>query len=171
MQINYFSYPEHKMLYKKMLLLTHSINDTYKGHTNWYNNVFLPGLKKKERAYIIALDKNGVLAGCVFLKNTIDEKKICTLFVSPDFRRQGIATALMEESIKRIGEHPLITVSSRNLDQLSPLLSKFGFHLSAVKNGVYNSEDTEFYFNDKKADLIKHSFIPVLKARIEKIRE
>lgn len=146
-----------------------SINDTYSGHTDWYKNVFLPGLKKGERIYVVAQDENENLAGCVLIKNTNDEKKICTLFVSPLFRKQVLATKLMETSLKELGEHPLITVSSKNMAQLKPLLDKMGFHLSGKRRGVYGAKDTEFYFNDKKFDYIRDNLIPVLINRMKQL--
>lgn len=112
--------------------------------------------------YIVALDDQNILAGCIFAKNTPDEKKICTLFVNPLFKRQGIGKKLLETAIKELGELPLITVSSRNISQLKPLLDHFGFHLSATKKGIYGQNDTEFYFNDKKADLIQKGLLPIL---------
>jgi len=163
--------PEHAALYEQMLDLTKSINDTYPEQTKWFKEKFITGLQKKERMYIIAQDDDNTLAGCVLIKNTEEEKKICTLFVNPKFRRQGLGKQLMEQTLKELGEHPLITVSSRNLSQLSSLLEPCGFHLSATKKGVYNSEDTEYYFNDKKADLIKDGLIPVLQQRMNQLRQ
>ncbi len=152
MQINTFSsyHPEHEALYQEMLDMTSVI--TYPGHEKWYRETFLPGLKKGERMYVVATDDGGKLAGCVLIKNTADEKKICTLFVDPDFRKRGVARELMEASLKELGEHPLITVSSRNLNQLNPLLKHFRFHLSASRQGAYGKGDTEYYFNDRKTE-------------------
>lgn len=162
-------HPEHTKLYEDILTLTMSVNDTYSGYTDWYKNVFLPGLKKGERMYVVAQDENENLAGCVLIKNTNDEKKICTLFVNQSFRKQGLATLLMEVSLKELGEHPLITVSSKNIFQLKPLLDKMGFHLSDKRKGAYGAEDTEFYFNDKKVDLIKNRMVPVLPQRMKNL--
>lgn len=171
MQIKTFNsyHLEHAKLYEDILSLTMSINDAYSGYADWYKNVFLSGLKKGERIYIVAQDENENLAGCVLIKNTNDEKKICTLFVNPLFRKQGLATQLLETSLKELGEHPLITVSSRNIVQLKPLLDKMGFHLSGKRKGVYGAKDTEFYFNDKKFDCIRDNLLPVLMDRINQL--
>ncbi|MDY6407588.1 MAG: GNAT family N-acetyltransferase [Pseudomonadota bacterium] len=173
MQIKTFSSfnPEHAVLYDQMLDLTKSIGDTYPEYTKWFKEKFIPGLQRKERMYVIAQDDDNTLAGCVLIKNTEEEKKICTLFVDPKFQRQGLGKQLLEQTLKELGEHPLITVSTRNLSQLSSLLKKCGFHLSAVKKGVYNSEDTEYYFNDAKADLIKEGLIPVLQQRMKQLEK
>ena len=173
MQIKTFNSfdPGHTVLYEQILNLIKPLNDTYPGHTQWFMEKFIPGLQKKERMYIIAQDDDNTLAGCVLIKNTDEEKKICTLFINPKFRRQGLGKKLMERALKELGEHPLITVSSRNLSQLSSLLKQYGFRLSAAKKGVYNSEDTEYYFNDQKADAIKEKLIPVLIGRMSQLRQ
>ena len=173
MQIKTFNsfHEEHKKLYNDILSLTYSINDTYPQHSTWFKEKFLTGLKNKERIYIVAQDEEGKLAGCVLIKKTEEEKKICTLFVHPDYRKQGLGGKLMEQTLSELGEHPLITVSDRNIAQLAPLLRKKVFHLSAVKKGAYRPEDTEYYFNDKKADAIKDGLIPVLIQRMNKLRQ
>ncbi|MBQ6854935.1 MAG: GNAT family N-acetyltransferase [Alphaproteobacteria bacterium] len=173
MQIKTFRsfHEEHKKLYEDILNLTYSINDTYPQHSTWFKEKFLPDLKNKKRIYIVAQDKNGKLAGCILLKNTEEEKKICTLFVHPDYRKQGVGRKLVEQTLLELGEHPLITVSDRNIAQLMPLLKKKGFHLSAVKKGVYRPEDTEYYFNDQRADIIKNGLIPVLIHRMNQMNQ
>ena len=162
---------EHKQLYAQILSMTQSVSNTYPERAKWFKEKFLPGLMKKERMYIVAQDDDDTLAGCVLIKKTEEEKKICTLFVAPKFRRQGLGKQLIEQTLKELGDHPLITVSGRNLPQLSNLLEQCGFHLSAAKKGVYNPEDTEYYFNDTKADAVKDGLIPVLMKRIKQLRQ
>lgn len=169
MQIKTFTsfHPEHSLLYKNMLDLTSAIGEVYPNYTHWYEDTFISGLKKNERMYIVALNDQNTLTGCLLAKKTPDEKKICTLFVAPAFRRQGVGKRLLETAIKEFGELPLITVSSRDISQLRPLLDSFGFHLSAVKKGAYRQQDTEFYFNDPKADAIKNGLLPLLIQRLQ----
>jgi GNAT superfamily N-acetyltransferase len=171
MQIKTFHsfHKEHKKLYEDILSLTYSINETYPKYSTWFKEKFLTGLKNKERIYIVAQNENGQLVGCVLLKNTAQEKKICALFVHPDYRKKGIGGKLIEQTLSELGEHPLITVSDRNIVQLAPLLRRKGFHLSAVKKGAYRPEDTEYYFNDQKADAIKDGLIPVLIQRMNNL--
>ena len=173
MQIKTFNSfnPEHTQLYEQILLLTQSIDIDYPEYVNWFRTKFISGLKKKERLYIIAQDENQTLVGCALLKNTPQEKKICTLFVDPRFRKKGLGKQLLQQSIKQLGEYPLITVSNRNLPQLSHLLEHCGFHLSAIKKNVYNPNDVEYYFNDQKADIIKDKFIPVLLKRMNQLKQ
>ena len=156
----------HENLYKEMLTLTQSINATYPDYTHWFKEKFLSGLDKKERMYIIAQNEKDKLLGCLLIKKTDTEKKISTLFVKPEHRGKGIGKKLLAQAIKELGKHPSLTVSSRNISQLYPLLKSFGFHLSAVKKGVYHPEDTEYYFNDPKADMVKNNLLPILIGRI-----
>lgn len=169
MQIKVFEsyHIEHKQLYDNILLFTRSISNTYAEYEEWYRNVFIEGLKVRERMCIIAQDENENLAGCVLIKNTAEEKKICALFVAPAYRKRGLGTQLIDASLKELGEHPLITVSSRNMFQLKPLLDKMGFHMSGKKKGEYGKNDTEFYFNDKKFDSIKNNILPLLNGIIK----
>lgn len=145
-------HPEHRNLYKEILMMTLSLRNTYPQYLHWFQSVFIKGLKNGERSYLIARNTRQELIGCALLKHTSTEKKLCTLFVHPLFRRQGIGKALMAETIKILGELPAITVSKENLPQMRPLLTHFGFHLSTVKQNVYRPDSTEFYFNDKAVD-------------------
>ena len=173
MQIKTFHsfHPEHQPLYKEILMLMRSLNSTYPESEKWFTEKFLSGLKKKERTYIVAWDRQKSLAGYALIKNTPTEKKICTIFVKPPFRKQGIGKQLIQKALTELGEHPLITVSGKTLPLLQPLLQQSGFHLSAVKKGVYRPEDTEYYFNDQQADSIKNGLIPVLIQRMEQLKQ
>ncbi len=173
MQIKTFRtyHPEQTLLYEQILAFIQPLRDTYPEYDKWFKEKFIPGLQKSERMFIIALDDNNTLAGCVLIKNTKEEKKISTLLVDPKFRRKGLGEELLKQTLQELGSHPLITVSNKNLSQLQPLLKKCGFHLSAIKKGVYNSQDTEYYFNDQKADLIKNGLIPVLLKRMKQLKK
>ncbi|MGN0919638.1 MAG: GNAT family N-acetyltransferase [Alphaproteobacteria bacterium] len=170
MQIKiYSSYrPQHQKLYEDILALTSSLKETYPNYTDWYQKVFLPGLKKGERMYIIAKEKEQ-LAGCALIKKTNEERKICTLFVAPEFRKQGVAKCLIKAAVNKLGKQPLITVSSKNITPLKPLLGKMGFHLSRTKKSAYNPKDTEFYFNDEKSEAIQQKLIPLLINRAKQL--
>ena len=173
MQIETFNsfHPEHKALYTEMLTLFASFGDTYPDSATWFRETFLSGLRKAERLYIVARTEEKALAGFALIKNTPDEKKICTLFIKPEFRKRGIGKRLILQALAELGEHPLITVSGKNLSQLQPLLKHAGFHLSAVRKGVYKPDETEYYFNDRSADAIKNGLIPVLRQRMNQLKQ
>ena len=172
MQIQTFDsfLPEHRKLYQDVLHLTEPVSEIYPNYPKWFLNTFLPGLKKKERLCVVAQDETQKLIGCVLVKKTETEKKICTFFVHPDFRRRCVGKQLMIHTLTALGEFPLISVSEKKMAELQPFLLKFGFHLSAAKKGVYHSDETEYYFNDKKADAIKNGLIPVLTQRMNQLK-
>lgn len=147
-----------EQLHGAVIDLTDSINETYE-HTKWYYDVFIPGLKKKERA-IIAVVHDGKVLGCSLLKTDPKEPKICTLFVAPECRGQGLATLLMEKSLITLKQSPLITVSSRNISQLQKLLDHFNFALVDTVSGAYKAEDTEYYFKIPAAKFITQNNRP-----------
>ena len=172
MQIQIFDSfrPEHEPLYAQILNLAQTVRPAYPGYDRWFREIFMPGLLRKERMYIVAQDDSGALAGYALIKKTAEEKKICTLFVDPKFRKQGLGQQLMKRTLAVLGPRPLITVSGRNLPQLAGLLDAFGFQLSAVKKGVYRADDAEYYFNDPKADAVKNGLIPVLMRRMKQLK-
>lgn len=141
--------PEHLMYYNQVLDLTRAICATYPKYAQWFDTKFMHGLRNtNDRAYCFAVD--GIrLAGVSLLKNTTYEKKVCCLFVSPDYRRMGIASKLIQASFAMLHtQKPLMTVSNNNLDQLKPLISRFGFELSRTQPGAYRPDLIECFYNE-----------------------
>lgn len=104
------------------------------------------------RLLLISQLPNGLVNGFSILKNDDSEKKICTLFVSPEFRGNGFGTALLNRSLALLGcNKPLITVSDDLLLSFIPLFSRYGF------------ENTESYVDRYRDGHIEYSFNGVLK--------
>ena len=162
-------HPEHARLEADIRALTQPIYQFYPHYDIWFQNTFIPGLKKKERLYTIAQTETGVVTGCILMKNTANEKKICTLFVRPEFRHQGIGTALIRQAIQELGDYPLITIPQENMPLFFPLLTRLGFHLSAARKGIYRNNIMEYFFNDKRADAVHQKLIPVLRQRTQEL--
>jgi len=162
--------PAHQKLYQDILNLTLSIQESYPNYSSWYKNTFLEGLKQKERKILVAIEQ-GEVVGCALLKKTLQEKKLCTLFVRPENRHQGLGQALLAQVVKELGQNPLVSVSEKNLAGVHSLFKRFGFHISAQKQGVYLPDTMEYYFNDERADAIQNSLIPVLMQRAKKLQK
>lgn len=101
-------------LYNEVAELTGAIKKTYPEYGKWLKEKFFPGLKDGSRKLIIAKDETGRLAGAILLKNTAEEKKICSLFVRKECRGLGIAGKLMQESFKVLRtDRPLLSVADK----------------------------------------------------------
>ena len=144
--------------------LTEEIGKTYPGHQKWLDTTFTEGLWNGTRGYSFAVDFGNKilfpygdcfdrvstykLSGCSLLKNTPEEKKICCLFIDPFYRKKGIASQLIRNSFEILGtDKPLITVAENNLQMLEPILKKFQFELTSVKDSVYRKGVKEYYYN------------------------
>jgi len=106
----------------------------------WRKNV-LPAMRNGTRVLLIAR-KSGQIAGSVQLDydtppNQPHRSEVRKLLVHPDFRRQGIATALMGE-IERHAQHlrrSLITLDTRTGDAAEPLYTSMGYKTAGVIPG------------------------------------
>ena len=164
--IDYWS-SQHKDLYRGIVALIKSINDTYPQHDAWLREKFFLGLKDGSRKMIVVCNENDLShpIGVSLLKDIEDEKKICCLFVREDCRGNGVASILMQKSCEVLKtDKPLITVSNRNLSQLQRLLDKNNFTFSYRKKGAYQENDTENYFNNKATEILKTDILPALLA-------
>ena len=156
---------DHAGYYPQVAWLTYEIGQTYRGHKKWLDEKFFPGLMDSyTRGYAFAIDPcsqewarvnkslptfDGTLVGCSLLKNEPEEKKICCLYVNNQYRKQGIASQLIKDSFELLDtDKPLMTVAENNLEQLTPLIKKFGFELTSVKESVYKQGVKEYYYNE-----------------------
>jgi len=155
--------PDHEPFYGQVAWLTRDILKSYSGHWDWLQDKFFPGLRENKRGYSFAVDYNSAqsittkrgiipvytLAGCALLKNEPEEKKLCCLFVDPNYRGQKIASKLVEDSFTLLNTtKPVMTVSQQNLSMLQKLIDRYGFELTSVKESVYLPGVKEYYYNE-----------------------
>ena len=126
---------------------TSHISKDYPEHFKWFFTKMIPGVFKCERE-IINLYIDNTLAGTIFLKNSNEEKKICTLYVSEDFRKQGVATLLVEIAFEFLGTtKPLITIADYKVEQFEKIIKKYNWQKTQTIKGKYNSHSKEIVFN------------------------
>jgi GNAT superfamily N-acetyltransferase len=119
----------------------------YPEFDSWLNFTFLRGMPSGERTVLVA-HCDGILSGISLLKNTKAEKKICTFFILPEFRGQGVGSDLMSKSLNYLGDDRInITVPEPRLGELKGLLDSSGFELVSEKFGFYLPDRFEFYFS------------------------
>lgn len=163
--LDYFSNSQ-KDLYNGILELTKSINATYKQHSKWYSEVFVPGLEKGLRKIVVAIDTQNNPIGVALLKNTPEEKKLCCIFVHQNYRRIGIFSKLLKESYKILNTtSPFFTISGKNMQQYSKAFDKPNFKFSYKKKGVYQKNEWEYYYNNKATEILKKNILLPLYTR------
>ena len=127
-------------------LLTGYNKDQYPGYCQWYYGKNIPRIIKGEGEMIFYLD-GFIVTGLSVMKKTLEELKICTLLVNPDYREQGISPLLLEDSFDYLGtSKPVITIAEKNLDPFSKIIDAYGWEVTGTTN-IYKSP--EIIFNDK----------------------
>ncbi len=120
----------------------------YAGFRKWYNQLFSDdSTLNRDREIIICLFHNRI-AGVSILKNSKDEKKICTLRVAKEFQKNGIGKNLIIKSMDWLEtDTPLITVHSSKAYQFEKLFRYFGFKQESMYKGYYSLFSTEIAYN------------------------
>lgn len=85
--------------------MTDFICEDYPKHKSWFYQRHLPAtlIENSGRDIIFAYDDYKKLYDTSFIKQDEEEKKICTLFVSPDAHGLGVGIALVEKSMHILG--------------------------------------------------------------------
>lgn len=97
-----------------------------------------------KRNIVVAFDGSSI-AGILILKDSPDEKKVCTLVVAQNYRRMGLATKFFELSFDILNTlKPHYTVSEDNLPTFEGLNNKFAFICTGIVD--YNGK-LEYHFN------------------------
>lgn len=132
--------------------LFEDVSGFYPDFSGWVSRKVVPGIINGDREIIIALNAEKQI-GYSVIKNTVKEKKICTLYVEPEARSQHIGTALLNISKIRLKEdHPLITVSEDRVHFFEKLFNGSGFVKIDGINDLYVKGKTEFVYNRELTD-------------------
>lgn len=118
----------------------------------WYFEKVFPDMLEdtsRRRMFVaVPSHEKDTIAGFIILKDTENEKKICTLYVFDGFRSCGLGTQLIAKAISVLcTTKPLITVSSRHVAEYEPLFFKFGFLPYKNYPDYYVSGVTEISYN------------------------
>lgn len=134
--------------FNKVRHFLYDLNCDYPFFEEWLEHVFVM-TDTDERTIITCESDDGVdIYGVCIIKNTEQEKKICTLRVASDMQRRGIGTHLVSVAITLLGDdYPLITVPQKHLEPFKKFLSFFNFKVSDRVKSIYNDDAYEYYFN------------------------
>lgn len=127
--------------------ITKHISNDYPGYLQRFFSKTVPGIFDGNREIINAYIEYNI-AGTIILKNTIEEKKVCTLFVLNNYRKCGIATDLLNISFEILGtKQPLITMSDHKINEFNGIIKKYCWKKTQVINDIYGQNTTEVVFN------------------------
>lgn len=119
----------------------------YPNFADWYFNKVVNGLVNGSRSFIIEF-RDGKFAGVAILKDTENEKKICTLSINDEFKSKGLGYKLFEKSMRLLNtDKPLASVSEDRLPEFEKIFDKLGYQYSAEYSGLYLPNKSEFSFN------------------------
>ena len=125
--------------------LFEKVGESYPDFDYWLEQKVLSDLKLGNRDLIISSIK-GEIAGFVLTKDS--EKKVCTIFVKPEYRNKGIADKLLSISKEKLGtNYPKLTVGRKKYPMFRKLFDKHNFKITKEIKGYYKPEETEIFFN------------------------
>lgn len=124
------------------------LSDDYPGIDRWFRSKVVPGLRSGTR-FLLPVERNGVMVGLGIAKNEIDERKICTVRVSPDYAGRGVGVRLFDGLLKWLNDdHPHLTVSAGKLPVFERIFDYYGFNVTSACEGLYTPRSVELGYND-----------------------
>jgi ribosomal protein S18 acetylase RimI-like enzyme len=115
--------------------LLQPISEIYNNFDQWYWDTFVTGLSEGNRSAYVLMDSQAI-SGILLLKHDLVERKVCTLWVDPNFRRRGIASLLMSHALSIMPPGKIgLSVSDGSLGQFCNILNEFDFVLTSAHSG------------------------------------
>ena len=130
--------------------------------TPWSRSMFATELAKPSSLSLGAVDESGALIGYLVLSKYVDAWHVMNVAVAPDWRRHGVATALLtrllDETRRDAQRGYTLEVRVSNVAAIS-LYERFGFRPKGVRRGYYtdNREDALIMWKDPVSEPAAHS--------------
>lgn len=116
---------------------------------DWYLCKVVPGLRTGTRL-LQTVERNGSIVG-VGIAKLEDEKKICTVRVSPEYVGRGVGVRVFDQLLKGLQtDMPCLTVSQTKLPAFQKIFDWYGFKLTGIVNGRYVPGVIEYSFNGER---------------------
>lgn len=137
-------------------MITDFICEDYPAHREWYFNKTLPATRTSDTRNILFIrnpeNKDEIIA-MACLKREPEEKKICTILIVEEFRRQGINSLLTRKAMEWLGTtKPMITMADYKRDMFDKMITDYDWELTEVIRGKYNDKYEELCFNGTLTD-------------------
>ena len=85
-----------------------------------------------------ALSETDELMGYLFFMQVLDEAEVANIAVSPDFRRNGVASCLLDTALENVEADIFLEVRASNAPAIA-LYEKYGFRQYGVRRNYYES--------------------------------
>lgn len=121
---------------------------------NWTREQFLMGLERGVYK-ILGIKKDGILSGYIAFSLIEDEMEILNLAVHPEYRKQGLASRLLEQAFEVCRKNKIaksfLDVKISNIAAIE-LYKKFGYNKIGVRKKYYpdTKEDALLFRHDFK---------------------
>lgn len=123
------------------------LKSEYPGFDDWYWQTVVPGIDTGERR-LTSVERDGRVVGVGISKRSNSEKKMCTIWVDPEFEGTGLGIRLMKDSMRWLGtDKPLATVSQSRMPAFAQIMARLGYDLTQVLPDYYVDGQSEFVFN------------------------
>jgi GNAT superfamily N-acetyltransferase len=122
------------------------LESVYPGFRSWFEGKVVPGLYRGTRRLFTVMNA-GRPIGIAIAKRE-EERKLCTVWVHEEYRREGVAWALVERAIEWLGtERPLFTVPEERLSEFQGILRRRCFEHAESAMAYYRPGKVEHVFN------------------------
>lgn len=105
----------------------------------WSRKAFSDSLNSPNTAYIVA-EKDGVIAGYCGMYISFEEGNITNVAVAPDYRRQNIATCMLQHILKLAAKRAvtdvILEVRETNVPAIQ-LYERLGFEEAGIRKNFY----------------------------------
>lgn len=144
---------------KEIYEITKDLTKIYPEYKDWFFNKQLKECFSLSRNIIFIRNNDNKIIALTCLKNNNYEKKICTLFVDPDYRNNGLGSLLFEEAIFFLKTTtPVVTFTEDKLWMFDKFIKKYDWKLTDILENNYKDNAKELVFNGKNNINIKDKF-------------
>ena len=133
-------------LANQIYFVTDHLRQDYPKHREWFFEKHLPGIGKDREALFVRMHNN--VYGVAFLKNSADEKKICTFYIAEHGRNMGVGNAMMREIIEYLGTSaPIITMPGHKVQYFLHFIHVHNWKICQILRDFYVKNQDEVVFN------------------------
>lgn len=133
----------------KIIDVLKPIKEYYPCYDTWIEEVVQKGINDSTRN-IRVLENDNKIAGLSILKDTSDEKKICSLFIHPEYRGEFWIYSIFMDSLTILKtQKPVITIPEPIIKKYNGIIFSNNWKNTSIIEGRYNKNYKEYGFNEK----------------------